>query len=257
MGDFGGSATDWGSFLSGIAQTGANTVGMVANNRNAQTANQINWQEYVGNQDFAREMATSAQQFSERMAGSAHQREVEDLKKAGINPMMTAMGGNGAPSPTGTSASSGSTPMEPNLELGKGLSNLVGNALSAARAISDIKNMDRDTALKEATALTQTAYTQQALANARQAEEATTQMARARNASAAEADARENKAKLDKTWNATERYLNMGKQVSGIANDASSSISNLLPTQAVTKNLGKTIDQAVGRHIKMNGWPIP
>lgn len=42
--------------------------------------------------------------FQERMSSTAHQREVKDLVAAGINPVLTATGGHGASTPSGSVA---------------------------------------------------------------------------------------------------------------------------------------------------------
>lgn len=100
----------------------------------------------VGNYLGAREQNTanaaqSAQQmaFQETMSNTAHQREVADLRKAGLNPMLSGMGGGGASTPSGSSAQMQNAGLD--------MSHAVSSALEAKTAVQNLENLQEQNKL--------------------------------------------------------------------------------------------------------------
>lgn len=106
-----------------------------------------------------KKQASRQMRFQEIMSNTAHQREVNDLRAAGLNPILSATGGHGASTPSGVSA-----PMTDFSQMGT----RVANSVRASRELSKtLESIDANIAKTKQD--TQTSYEigEKALADSR------------------------------------------------------------------------------------------
>ena len=130
-----------------------------------QAAIQRDWQVQQNQKamDFNAAEAAKNRQWQQYMSNTAHQREVRDLKVAGLNPILSAMGGNGAAVTSGATASgvtSSGAKGDTDTSANAAIAGLLGSFLNAqtqlqamnTNAITNLAVADKYTAMSKYTA---------------------------------------------------------------------------------------------------------
>lgn len=131
--------------LNGIVSSAQQIANLNTASSQASADKQMAWQQEQNTtaMQFSRDEAEKNRNWQEMMSNTAHQREVKDLMAAGLNPILSAMGGAGATTPSGASAS-GVTSSGAMAQLDTSALGMIGNVIGAlvsgnfSKAIAEI-----------------------------------------------------------------------------------------------------------------------
>ena len=125
----------------------AGLAGGILNSEAQRKANRANIVEARRAEGVSQEFAREQMDFQERMSSSAHQRQVADLKAAGLNPMLSVNAG--ASAPAGASGSAQLARIESERQ-GDSLMHATSSAIDAARIKKEVQGQNYQNKLIQA-----------------------------------------------------------------------------------------------------------
>lgn len=165
-----------GSLISGGLSLIGGILGNKASAERQEDSQVFNSDEAAVNRSFLSAEAQANRDWQEKMTSSAHQREIADLKAAGLNPILSGTGGMGSGSGPGATASGSAASSSP-LQANDVITPAVHSALQAKRLDAEIDVMQETASEKRANVF---AINEQAKKNEAEADQARANAERAR-----------------------------------------------------------------------------